>query len=138
MELPFETLVLVALVGAATGWCARFVSQEEGFGLIGDIVAGLVGAFAGAFAAPKLGVGPDASTFAVVATALVGAAIVVAGARYLADTWASQMSPRAVPDGRPLPADGDEAGAPRAPRPRPARPVRVSEAERSRLWMRES
>lgn len=136
MELPFDTLVLVALVGAATGWCARFVSQEEGFGLIGDVVAGLVGAFAGAFAAPQLGVGPDTSTFAVVATALVGAAIAVAGARYLADTWASQTSPRADAEGRPLPAGADEAEVRRAARPQ--RPARVSEAERSRLWMRES
>lgn len=136
MNLPFETLVMVALIGAAVGWLASQVaSSETGFGLPADVVAGLVGAFAGAFAAPRLGLGPDGSELALLAVALVGAAIVVAGARYLADVWASQVEPRADAEGRPLPP-GERPE--RRTSLLPVRAPRISEEERSRLWMRDT
>lgn len=136
MNLPLETLVMVALIGAAVGWLAGRVSASDiGFGLGADLVAGLVGAFAAAFAAPGLGLGPDDSELALLAVAMVGAAIVVAGARYLADVWASQVEPRADAEGRPLPPGTKTE---RRASLLPGRAPRISEEERSRLWIRES
>jgi uncharacterized membrane protein YeaQ/YmgE (transglycosylase-associated protein family) len=91
MNLPFETLVLVLLVGLAAGWLARSQSDASRLGPLGEMAAGLVGAFAGAFAAPHLG-SPAGSVLGIVLSAVVGAAVVVLGARHLAGVWASQVS----------------------------------------------
>lgn len=91
MNLPFETLVLVLLIGLAAGWLARSQSDESRLGPLGEMAAGLVGAFAGAFAAPHLG-SPAGSVLGTVLAAMVGAAVVVLGARHLAGVWASQVS----------------------------------------------
>ncbi|MFD2182642.1 GlsB/YeaQ/YmgE family stress response membrane protein [Rhodoplanes azumiensis] len=132
MDLPFATLALMVVVGAATGWLARHVASEPGFGPIGDSVAGLVGAFAGVGLARKLGMGADVATVAVVGTALVGAAIAVAGARHLAEVWASQVSPRADAEGRPLPPPETPAAAAHAPRCAPSEPA--DEGEKPLPW----
>ena len=133
MDLPFETVVLVTLVGAAAGWFVSHLSEAPGFGLGGDLIAGLIGAFAGAVAAPKLGIEAGASSLALIVTTLVGAVVVTAGVRYLAGVWDSQRSPRADAYGRPLPPEERAEAAPRR-----AGQSRISEEERARLWMRKS
>jgi uncharacterized membrane protein YeaQ/YmgE (transglycosylase-associated protein family) len=54
--MPVETLVIWLLVGAVAGWLAGMIVKGGGFGLFGDIVVGIVGAFAGGWLLPKLGV----------------------------------------------------------------------------------
>lgn len=43
------TLLLWIIVGGIAGWLAGFVVKSPSFGLVGDIIVGIVGAFIGGF-----------------------------------------------------------------------------------------
>ena len=45
MSLSNQSLLLVIVVGVVAGWLAGKVMEGGGFGLIGDLVVGLIGAF---------------------------------------------------------------------------------------------
>jgi len=47
--MSVETLLIFLLVGLVAGWLAGVVVGRGGYGLIGDIVVGVVGAFVGGF-----------------------------------------------------------------------------------------
>jgi uncharacterized membrane protein YeaQ/YmgE (transglycosylase-associated protein family) len=42
-----ESLLTILLIGAVSGWLAGLVLRGSGYGIIGDIIVGLVGAFVG-------------------------------------------------------------------------------------------
>jgi uncharacterized membrane protein YeaQ/YmgE (transglycosylase-associated protein family) len=42
-----ETLLTILVVGALAGWLAGLILRGSGYGLIGDIIVGLIGAFVG-------------------------------------------------------------------------------------------
>lgn len=44
------------VIGAVAGWLAGLISQGRGFGLLGDIIIGIVGAFIGGFVFTLMGV----------------------------------------------------------------------------------
>jgi uncharacterized membrane protein YeaQ/YmgE (transglycosylase-associated protein family) len=44
------------LIGGAAGWLAGAMTRGKGFGLLGNIVIGIVGALVGGFVFPKLGI----------------------------------------------------------------------------------
>ncbi|RAI40066.1 hypothetical protein [Rhodoplanes roseus] len=152
MNLSFETLLLVALVGAAVGFLGRMMSGDTGLGTLGDVAAGVVGAIAGAAAAPKLGIAADTTNFAIILVALVGAVVVLLGARYLAEVWQSQRRTSAEPDAReqaPPTAAERTTLAPAAdtttnwvrratPEPRQPREPEPRDVPQPRLWFRES
>jgi len=52
------SLITWLIVGAITGWLAGLVVKGFGFGLIGNIVVGIVGAVIAGFLFPRLGIGP--------------------------------------------------------------------------------
>jgi uncharacterized membrane protein YeaQ/YmgE (transglycosylase-associated protein family) len=54
MEL--EGLLIFLIVGAIAGWLAGLVVRGGGFGLIGDIIIGIVGAVIAGWLLPKVGV----------------------------------------------------------------------------------
>jgi uncharacterized membrane protein YeaQ/YmgE (transglycosylase-associated protein family) len=45
--MGIESLLIFLLVGALAGWLAGIVVRGGGFGLIGDIVVGVIGSFIG-------------------------------------------------------------------------------------------
>jgi uncharacterized membrane protein YeaQ/YmgE (transglycosylase-associated protein family) len=45
------------LIGAISGWLAGQLWKGSGFGLIGNIIAGIVGGFIGGWLAGELGIG---------------------------------------------------------------------------------
>jgi len=49
-------LIIALVVGAIAGWLAGLVVQGTGFGLIGDIVVGILGALIASYLFPKLGI----------------------------------------------------------------------------------
>jgi uncharacterized membrane protein YeaQ/YmgE (transglycosylase-associated protein family) len=69
-------LIIVLVIGALAGWLAGVIMKGGGFGLIGNIVVGVVGAFLGGWLLPKLGVsiGGDFGGFI---TAVIGAVILL-------------------------------------------------------------
>ncbi len=79
-------LVAWIVVGLIAGWLAGMVMKGSGFGIIGDLVLGIIGALLGGFlASTVLGI-PNALTginFTTVLTAIVGAIIIVAIIRLL-------------------------------------------------------
>jgi uncharacterized membrane protein YeaQ/YmgE (transglycosylase-associated protein family) len=56
MYLSGEGLLVILLVGLVAGWLAGKIVQGTGFGLIGDIAIGIVGAFIASWLFPKLGI----------------------------------------------------------------------------------
>jgi uncharacterized membrane protein YeaQ/YmgE (transglycosylase-associated protein family) len=55
MNLSGESILIILLVGLIAGWLAGLVVQGTGFGLIGDIAIGIVGALIASWLFPKLG-----------------------------------------------------------------------------------
>jgi uncharacterized membrane protein YeaQ/YmgE (transglycosylase-associated protein family) len=49
------SLLIFLLVGAIAGWLAGLIVRGAGFGLIGDIIIGIVGAFIAGWLLPRLG-----------------------------------------------------------------------------------
>ena len=69
------------VVGLIAGWLASMVMRGGGYGLIGDIVVGIVGALIGGFLASTLLNIPDAMTginFPSILVAFIGAVILIA------------------------------------------------------------
>ncbi len=66
------------LVGAIAGWAAGLVMSGRGFGVLGNIVVGIVGSFIGGFLASML-LGRDPSGFNVesILVAFVGAVVLL-------------------------------------------------------------
>jgi len=50
-------LIIFLLIGAIAGWLAGLIVRGFGFGLLGNIVVGIVGAFLAGWLLPILGIG---------------------------------------------------------------------------------
>ena len=75
--MPMETLLIWLLVGAVAGWLAGVIVKGGGFGLLGDIVVGIVGAFAGGWLLARLGVNLGVGYVSVIASATIGAVVLL-------------------------------------------------------------
>jgi uncharacterized membrane protein YeaQ/YmgE (transglycosylase-associated protein family) len=70
--------ILVWLViGAVAGWLAGTLIKGGGFGLIGDIIVGIVGAFIGGWLAGVLGITIGGGLVASIITATAGAVVLI-------------------------------------------------------------
>jgi len=56
MYLSGESILIIIVVGLIAGWLAGQIVRGTGFGLIGDICIGIVGAFIGSWLFPQLGI----------------------------------------------------------------------------------
>jgi len=56
MYISGESLIVILFVGLVAGWLAGKVVRGTGFGIIGDIVVGIAGAFIASWLSPKLGI----------------------------------------------------------------------------------
>ena len=75
--MPVETLLIWLLVGAVAGWLAGAIVKGGGFGLFGDIVVGIVGAFVGGWMLPRLGVQLGVGLVSIIASATIGAVVLL-------------------------------------------------------------
>ena len=55
MHRSGESLLVILFVGIVAGWLAGHIVRGGGFGLIGDLVVGVVGAFVASLLFPRLG-----------------------------------------------------------------------------------
>ncbi len=69
-------------IGAVIGWLAGLITRGRGFGLIGDIVIGIVGAMLGGCIARAMGLYTSSSAGAFL-VALAGAVILVGLTRFI-------------------------------------------------------
>jgi uncharacterized membrane protein YeaQ/YmgE (transglycosylase-associated protein family) len=44
-----QSLLIILIVGGIAGWLAGLVTRGSGFGIIGDVIVGLVGSFIGSW-----------------------------------------------------------------------------------------
>ena len=56
MHMSAESLLVILLIGAIAGWLAGQIVQGTGFGLVGDIIIGIIGAFIASWLFPQLGI----------------------------------------------------------------------------------
>lgn len=56
MYVSSEGLLVVLFVGLVAGWLAGKIVRGAGFGLIGDIIVGILGALVASLLFPKLGI----------------------------------------------------------------------------------
>jgi uncharacterized membrane protein YeaQ/YmgE (transglycosylase-associated protein family) len=77
MRLSNESLLVILLVGLAAGWLAGRVMQGSGFGLIGDLVVGLLGALIGDWLLPRLNIHLGVGIVALIANAVIGAIVLL-------------------------------------------------------------
>jgi uncharacterized membrane protein YeaQ/YmgE (transglycosylase-associated protein family) len=70
-------LIIFLLIGALAGWLAGVVMKGRGFGVVVNIVVGVLGAFFGGWLLPRLGLsfGGDMGLFI---TAFIGAILLLA------------------------------------------------------------
>lgn len=70
-------LLIFLLIGALAGWLAGVVMKGRGFGVVINMVVGVIGAFFGGWLLPRLGIsfGGDIGLFI---TAFIGAVILLA------------------------------------------------------------
>ncbi|EAT13446.1 GlsB/YeaQ/YmgE family stress response membrane protein [Bermanella marisrubri] len=54
--MAIEEILVMLCVGAASGWLAGLLVKGRGFGLLADILLGILGAFIGGFALGLIGI----------------------------------------------------------------------------------
>jgi uncharacterized membrane protein YeaQ/YmgE (transglycosylase-associated protein family) len=65
------------IIGAIAGWLAGVLVKGGGFGLIVDIIVGIVGAFIGGWLAGLLGISIGGGMLSSIITAIIGAVILL-------------------------------------------------------------
>jgi len=73
MEL--NSLIFTLIIGAASGWLAGLIRQGYGFGLLGNIVVGILGAFIGSWLFRQMGVSIGTGLVNHIITAVIGALV---------------------------------------------------------------
>ena len=56
MDMSTESILVILVVGIVAGWLAGKVVRGAGFGILGDLVVGIVGAFIASWLFPRLGI----------------------------------------------------------------------------------
>lgn len=77
MYLSNESLLVALLVGIAAGWLAGLVVRGGGFGLIGDLIIGVIGAFIGDWLLPRLNIHLGTGIVALIVNATIGAIVLL-------------------------------------------------------------
>ncbi len=74
--MSLESLVIFLLIGAVSGWLAGNIMRGGGFGLLGNIIVGIIGAFVGGNLLGWLGVNLG-GLVGTIATSVIGAVVLL-------------------------------------------------------------
>jgi uncharacterized membrane protein YeaQ/YmgE (transglycosylase-associated protein family) len=77
MHLSNEGLLIIVLIGVISGWLAGKIVDGGGFGLIGDLIVGVLGAFVGDWLLPRLHIHLGYGLIAEIANATLGAIVLL-------------------------------------------------------------
>jgi uncharacterized membrane protein YeaQ/YmgE (transglycosylase-associated protein family) len=72
-----HSIIAWLIIGALAGWLAGILVKGGGFGLIGDIVVGIIGAFIGGWLAGVLHIHVGSGWISSIITAAIGAALLI-------------------------------------------------------------
>jgi uncharacterized membrane protein YeaQ/YmgE (transglycosylase-associated protein family) len=81
--MSVETLLIWIIVGAVAGWLAGLIVKGYGFGLIGNIILGIVGAFLGGWLFAQLNIVIMPGLIGTIIAATVGAVVLLLLVRVL-------------------------------------------------------
>ena len=70
-------IIAALIIGGIAGWLAGKIVRGAGFGLIGNIVIGIIGAFLASWLLPQLGVGLGAGWIRDIINATIGGVIIL-------------------------------------------------------------
>jgi uncharacterized membrane protein YeaQ/YmgE (transglycosylase-associated protein family) len=77
MNISNDSLITIVLVGIVAGWLAGQIMRGGGFGLVGDLIIGVIGAFFGNWLFPQLGIHLGVGLVAQIISAAIGAIILL-------------------------------------------------------------
>ncbi len=81
--MSLETLIIWLLIGAIAGWLAGVIVKGYGFGLVGNIVVGILGAIFGGWLFGALGLGLSLGIVGTILGATVGAVLLLLLVRFV-------------------------------------------------------
>jgi uncharacterized membrane protein YeaQ/YmgE (transglycosylase-associated protein family) len=97
MNVSNESLIVIILVGITAGWLAGKIVDRRGFGLIGDLIVGVIGALVGDWLLPRLNIHLGVGIFSLIVNATAGAIVLLVIIRLLTGwggSWRSGWSSR--------------------------------------------
>jgi len=74
--MDIQTILIIVAIGAVAGWLAGVIMSGSGFGLLGDIVIGIIGAVIGGFLFGLLGLAA-VGLIGQIISATVGAVVLI-------------------------------------------------------------
>jgi uncharacterized membrane protein YeaQ/YmgE (transglycosylase-associated protein family) len=77
MPVTLESLIVLVLVGLAAGFLAGLVVKGGGFGFVGNVIIGIIGAFVGSYVFGALGISIAPGLVGMIITAAIGAILVL-------------------------------------------------------------
>jgi uncharacterized membrane protein YeaQ/YmgE (transglycosylase-associated protein family) len=72
-----QALIIWLIVGGVAGWLAGMVVKGTGYGLIGDIIVGIVGALIAGWLLPRVGIAIGGGIVGAIINAFIGAVILL-------------------------------------------------------------
>jgi uncharacterized membrane protein YeaQ/YmgE (transglycosylase-associated protein family) len=78
-KMDLITVIVALIIGAIAGWLAGVLVEGAGFGLLGNMLIGIAGAFVAAFLFPRLGAGLTlgGGVVGAIVTATLGAVVLL-------------------------------------------------------------
>jgi uncharacterized membrane protein YeaQ/YmgE (transglycosylase-associated protein family) len=77
MDMSSEGFLVMLLVGFAAGWLAGKFVDGTGYGLLGDVTIGIIGAFIGNWLLPGLGLYFSVWVIGAIVNATIGAVVLL-------------------------------------------------------------
>ncbi|MFT3811123.1 MAG: GlsB/YeaQ/YmgE family stress response membrane protein [Micropepsaceae bacterium] len=74
-----EAIIIALIIGGIAGWLAGVIVKGAGFGIVGNIIIGILGAFVASWLFPRLGValGTDNAILISIIHATIGGVIIL-------------------------------------------------------------
>ena len=95
MHLSNQSLLVIIIVGIVAGWLAGRVVRGAGFGILGDLLVGIIGAFIGNWLLPRIGLHLGTGVVSAIVNATIGAILLLLVIRVLTGgVWGSRWRRR--------------------------------------------
>jgi len=75
--MGLDSLIIMLIIGAAAGWLAGQIVKGYGYGLVGNIAIGIVGAVVAGYLLPRIGLSMGGGFIEAIISATIGAVILL-------------------------------------------------------------
>lgn len=75
--MGLESLIIFLIIGGVAGWLASLIVRGAGFGLVGDIIVGVIGAVIAGYVLPAVGISIGGGIIGSIIHATIGAVILL-------------------------------------------------------------